>query len=107
MHEISPTIVAPRGRFELPKILKSRDGPRDLNLHHLIQYPSYNKDIEVLSSRALPGYEQNASVVAVDDLGRSLADRHSCLTETVENRLWQLRIDYITTVGGSDHATMA
>ena len=49
-------------------------------------------------SRALPGYAISA---AVSPTGIS------CLTETVENRLWQLRIDYITTVGGSDHATMA
>ena len=49
-------------------------------------------------SRALPGYAISA---AISPTGIS------CLTETVENRLWQLRIDYITTVGGSDHATMA
>ena len=51
-----------------------------------------------ISSRALPGYAISA---AISPTGIS------CLTETVENRLWQLRIDYITTVGGSDHATMA
>ena len=34
------------------------------------------------------------------DLGAISPTGISCLTETVENRLWQLRIDYITTVGG-------